>query len=104
MIKFFTYGIFLDPKTRKGWGIWSTPKYATVKGYSTRGGKIVYAHEAPEETLTGLVVEIDKDTLSAVDALEYGSGYKRITVTTTDGEDVQMYVEDIERMHSYARN
>lgn len=67
------------------------PKYDTVKDYATYGNHIVtaYHQEGAGLALTGLTVEVPEKSIPRLDAIE--SGYKRVTVTTVNGESVQMY-------------
>lgn len=100
--RLFVYGIFLDEERRRYYGM-TNPEYATVPDYCTYGTYIVEAVYAPKRglALTGLIVDMpafvmdDKgktvDNWAELDALEYN--YRRKTVTTSDGEEVWMYVE-----------
>lgn len=78
----FVYGIFLGEQQRKSYGM-HDPHYDTVADFVTCGGYIVQA--VPVEpglgaSLTGLVVRVDPDYWTSIDALE--AGYERITVNT----------------------
>lgn len=61
-----------------------------MEGWATVGGYIVMAVPCEGATLTGLVAEVPDSSVNRLDSLE--RGYSKITVTTTDGEDVKMYV------------
>lgn len=86
----------------------TNPQYATVMDYATYGGIIVTAYHQADAglSLTGFVVDVESeytqlitrgltasetviDNWADIDALE--AAYRRVTVTTTDGEDVYMY-------------
>lgn len=69
------------------------PSYATVLDYATVGREIVQAVYRPNEgySLTGLIVDMPRDGWSTLDMLE--SGYDRIRIKTTDGEEAWMYAE-----------
>lgn len=94
-MKFFTYGIFLSYRMRKNYNIDASAHYATVEGYSTRGGLIVEAFPCAGHTLTGLVVDVPDHVWRTLDAIE--SGYDRITINTTQGEEAQLYVAKTDR-------
>lgn len=70
----------------------SNPVYATVLDYTTFGHHIVEAKkiEGYGLALTGLTVDVDPSAWGRLDALE--GGYNRELVTTTDGEELWMYV------------
>lgn len=89
--RLFVYGIFLGQGCRDAYGM-SNPEYATVLDYATFGGSIVEAYRIPDYglSLTGLTVDVDPECWRRLDALE--AGYTRKKVTTTDGEEVYMYV------------
>lgn len=93
MNRLFVYGIFLDEMNRLAFGM-SNPNYATVKGFVTIGGQIVAAYRAADYrlALTGLVVDVEPSRWVDIDSLEYG--YRREVVTTTDGEEVFMYISN----------
>lgn len=99
-MKFFTYGIFLDWRTRRRHGLNGLTHYATIQGYSTVGNHIVYAVPTKGHTLTGLVLDITPENLQTLDGIELGAGYKRVTVKTEGGEDVELYVMDEEAMYA----
>lgn len=90
MNRLFVYGIFLDESARFAYGM-SNPQYQTVKDYVTIGNGIVAAYKIPNYgfCLSGLVVNVDPDYWGRIDGLE--SGYNRIKVNTTDGEEVWIY-------------
>lgn len=92
MNRLFVYGIFLDRYNRVEFGM-SNEHYATVKGYVTVGSQIVSAYKVGEQSLalTGLVVDVDDRFWDSIDRLE--ASYRREIVTTTDGEQVYMYVD-----------
>lgn len=85
----FVYGIFLDERNRKTYGM-SNPRYETVEGYATKGGHIVTAYPTEGYTLTGLVVDVDPRYWGYIDMLE--AHYDRAVVKTTSGTDAYMYV------------
>lgn len=89
-MKLFVYGIFLDERNRNRYGM-TKPYYATVLDYATFGDQIVMASRIANAglSLTGLVVIPDENRWKDLDMLE--SGYDRIIVTTTNGEQVYMY-------------
>lgn len=89
MNKLFVYGIFLDKGNRDNYGM-SNPTYATVEGYATVGGRIVWAVEDKMYTLTGLLVDVNPRAWKAIDSLE--RGYDRVKVKTTNGQRAYMYV------------
>lgn len=90
-IKFFFYGIFLDQHTRDNMGIYGTAVYDTVLDYATYGNHIVTAHHQPGLglSLSGVVVDVPLTVLPELDELE--EGYKRVTIKTVGGREVQMY-------------
>lgn len=90
--KLFVYGIFLDEYNRKHYGM-EFPSYDTVSNYITIGGIIVRAIKLNgwKASLTGLLVDVPTNRLSAIDALE--AGYARIKVKTTSGIEAFMYAE-----------
>lgn len=90
MNRLFVYGIFLDAQNREDFGM-TNPMYRTVKNYATLGNEIVSAVfvDNANVALTGLLVDVDPRMWPDIDALE--SGYDRITVTTTSGEEAYMY-------------
>ena len=90
--RLFVYGIFLAQPTRDSYGM-TNAQYATVPDFATFGGHIVqaaYIEGAGNLQLTGLTVDVDPANWTRLDRLE--SGYDRVIVTTTMGEDVYMYV------------
>ena len=88
----FVYGIFLDQYNRDEYLMFN-PRYATVKGFVTKGSRIVTAYPSDDhrDALTGLLVDIvdDDRNWTMLDALEMG--YDRILVQTTDGTVAYMY-------------
>lgn len=89
--KLFVYGIFLDESNRNHYGM-SNPHYDTVKGYITVGDRIVQAVRiggVDNVALTGLTVDMNPEYWEMLDLLE--SGYERIQVITTGGEEAYMY-------------
>lgn len=89
--KLFVYGIFLDENSRKAYGM-TNPKYATVKDFLTIGSYIVRAVYVPDAglSLTGLLVDMDKDNWDELDRLE--GGYDRVLIRTVSGDRAWMYV------------
>lgn len=88
-VKLFVYGIFLAESHRLSYGM-SNPKYATVRGYATRGHHIVEAVKDDKYTLTGLLVDVDPRAWKVIDRLE--RGYDRVEIETTLRERAYMYV------------
>lgn len=92
--RLFVYGIFLDQSARDSYFMFN-PRYATVKGYVTKGNHIVSAYPSsdPMDCLTGLLVDILDDPMNwrMLDLLE--SGYQRILIKTTSGETAYMYAK-----------
>lgn len=104
-MRLFVYGIFLGEGMREAYGMTSRG-YATVKDYITVGEHIVQARRVDPEmnaALTGLVVDVPPtmprpygasgvvDNIKRLDELE--TGYDRVMVHTTSGQECQMYVE-----------
>lgn len=93
-MKFFFYGIFLDKKVRKSYGMPSEATYATIPDYYTFAisPDIVMAArmKGVKLSLSGLVVDVPESVIPALDDLE--RGYRRETVMTAQEEQVQMYV------------
>lgn len=92
MNKLFVYGIFLDGYHRNNYGM-TNPTYDTVLDYITLGDRIVSAYPVDAEygtALTGLVVDMNPDNWADLDRLE--SGYNRVIITTTGGQQAYMYV------------
>lgn len=89
-MKFFSYGIFITPDRRASIGITAPARYATVEGYATIGDYIVQAVPLEHAVLTGIIVDVPDDVWPQLDLIE--GGYDRISVTTTRGEEAQMYV------------
>jgi gamma-glutamylcyclotransferase (GGCT)/AIG2-like uncharacterized protein YtfP len=95
MDRLFVYGIFLSHAMRQEYGM-DNPRYATVKDYATfaatRDGTIVESARVQglDLVLTGLVVDVNPTRWEDIDSLE--RGYDRIRVTTTDRQEVWMYV------------
>lgn len=89
-MRLFTYGIFMSYTIRLGVGIYANAKYATVLGYATIGDQIVMAVPDEKYTLTGMIVGVPDGVWPKLDRIE--GGYDRITVTTTYGQEAQMYV------------
>lgn len=89
---FFFYGIFLDEDTRHHYGIYSEPKYATIRDYVTYGSHIATAHkqEGAGLVLTGIIVDVPLSSIPAIDRLE--GGYDRTQVTTVQGRGTYLYV------------
>lgn len=87
--KLFVYGIFLDKKNREWYGM-SNPVYDTVINYVTIGDIIVHAEEkiGYGYALTGLLVDMDVSGWERLDRLE--SGYDRIKIVTTSGEEARI--------------
>lgn len=92
MNRLFVYGIFLGESLRPAFGM-SNPRYETVPGFITVGGRIVEAIRVPNDeiALTGLVVDVDPVYWGRIDELE--SGYDRIIVQTSSNESVYMYAK-----------
>lgn len=89
--KLFVYGIFLGKSYRDSYGM-TNSRYTTVKNYATVpiGGHIVAATPLKGYDLTGLIVEVDPNFWTRIDALE--GAYDRIKVQTFWGE-AWMYVK-----------
>jgi gamma-glutamylcyclotransferase (GGCT)/AIG2-like uncharacterized protein YtfP len=95
--KLFVYGIFLDESMRNEYCM-SNPYYTTVDDYITVGRGIVQAAYVKKDSgisLTGLVVDVDKDYWSALDQLE--GAYDRVLVETYESEQVWMYVSPVRK-------
>lgn len=93
MNKLFVYGIFLDQHNRDAYGM-TNPEYDTVPNFITVGSYIAQAVRVDPQAglcLTGLTVDVDPDKWESLDRLE--SGYERIEVITTSGEQAYMYAE-----------
>lgn len=90
MNNLFVYGIFLSESRRQYYGM-TNPQYATVKDFVTYGEYIVtaYKQENAGLALTGLLVSMNPAKWRDLDRLE--GGYKRIVITTTDGDKAYMY-------------
>jgi hypothetical protein len=91
-VNLFVYGIFLNQSNRDDYFM-VNPRYATVKGFVTKGQHIVTAVPSndPHVALTGLIVDIldDETNWRWLDSLE--TGYDRILIKTTSGEVAYMY-------------
>ena len=80
---FFTYGIFMDRRTRIRYGLPEQADYTTVRGYYTLGTSIATAYQGlTNMCLTGMLVEIPEGyDWTTLDMIE--GGYNRIVIETT---------------------